>query len=88
MRDNGRQHFLDVERRGDGLTDLAECLELVDRAGQLSGAILKLLEEAGILDGDHSLVRKRLHQGDLTIRERPHGDSPQHDRADRKALAE
>ena len=34
-------------------------------------ALLQLLEQPGVLDGDDGLIRERLQQRDLAIRERP-----------------
>ena len=69
VRDDGGEHFLEVQRGGDGLADLAERLELLDGAGELGRALLQLLEQAGVLDGDDGLVRERLQEGDLWLGE-------------------
>ncbi len=39
-------------------------------AQQIAIAILQLLKESRVLDGDDSLVSERLEQGDLLVRER------------------
>ena len=60
MREDGAQHLLEVERRGDDLADLAERPLLLDDTGKLRRALLELLEQPGVLDGDDGLVRERL----------------------------
>ena len=64
-RDDGREHRLQVERRADGLADLAERGELAHGAGELGRARLQLAEQARVLDGDDRLVGERLEQRDL-----------------------
>ena len=41
-------------------------------ASQFLDALLQLLEQPGVLDGDDGLVRERLQQRDLPLGERPH----------------
>ena len=60
VRHDGREHLLEVQRRGDRLADLAERLQLLD-------AVLQLLEQPGVLDGDDRLVGERLQQRDLLV---------------------
>ena len=62
VRHDGRQHRRQVERGGDGLADLAQRLCLGDRTRKLGGALLKLLEQSGVLDGDDRLVGERLQE--------------------------
>ena len=57
------KHVLQVQAGADRPADLAERLQLLD-------AVLELLEESGVLDGDDRLVREGLHQLDLLVRER------------------
>ena len=47
-------------RGGDHPQHLAEGGLLLQRLGDLAIAFLQLLEQAGVLDGDHCLVRERL----------------------------
>src|SRR5213594_3506974 len=68
-RDDRVEHGLEVESGAEGLADLAECLKLMDRAGELSRAGLQLAEQPRVLDGDGRLVGEGLHQGDLTVGE-------------------
>ena len=49
-RDDRVEHRLDVERRADGLADLAQRRQLLDRAGQLARPRLQLLEQPDVLD--------------------------------------
>src|SRR5258705_9964600 len=86
--DDGRQHGFEVERGADGLADLAQRLQLLHRAGELSGPRLQLLEEAHVLDRDHRLVGERGRQVDLLLGERPDFGSPDHDGTDEYALPE
>ena len=59
-----------------------------DRAGELGGARLQLGEQPGVLDGDHRLVGEGLHQGDLTVGERPDLVPIDRDHAEQLAPAE
>ena len=66
--DDGGKDGGQVERGGDGLPDFAQNVQLVHGAGQLGGALLQLLEEPGVLDGDDGLIREGLQQRDLFAR--------------------
>ena len=48
--------------------------------------LLELLEEPGVLDGDHGLVGEGLKQRDLLVGERIHLGTPELDRAHRRPL--
>ena len=71
------EHALQVgRRRGDDAQHLGGGGLLLQRLGDLAVALLKLgvallqlLEQPGVLDGDHRLVRERLQQRDLPIGE-------------------
>src|SRR5688572_15824083 len=65
VRDDRREHLVDVQRGRHSAANLSKGLEFPD-------SILQLLEEAGILDGDGGLVGKRLQERDLTRRIRAH----------------
>ena len=54
--DDGVQDRLKVERRADGAAHRAQRLQLLDRARQLEGARLQLLEQPDVLDRDDGLV--------------------------------
>ena len=86
VRDDRGQHLLEVERRGDGLADLAERTLLLDRLRQLARALLQLLEQAGVLDGDDGLVGERLQQRDLMLGERTYLVTTDGRSADRPSL--
>ena len=80
-RDDRIEHRVEVERGAEGLADLAQRLQLPDRAGELGRAGLQFLEQPRVLDSDGGLVREGFHQGDLTVAERPDlepddGDGP------------
>jgi hypothetical protein len=66
----GVQHRLEIKRRAaDDLQDLGGGGLLLQCLTQLGVALLQLLEQAGVLDGDHRLVRERLQQRGLLVRE-------------------
>ena len=56
--------------------------------GKLPIRLLKLLEEAGVLDGDGGLARERLQEGDLLLGERTLFEAVQRDDANRLAFAQ
>ena len=68
---DGVEHRLEVgRRRRDHAQDLGGRGLLLQRLGRRalsSVALLQLLEEAGVLDGDDGLVRERLQQRDLVV---------------------
>src|SRR5947207_4026073 len=66
-RDDRAEHRLKVEGGADRLTDLAERLELADRAGELLRPLLQLAEQAGVLDRDHRLIGEGLEERDLVL---------------------
>ena len=70
LRDDGRENGFEVERRIDGLADLAERPQLTDRPAKLVGALPQLAEQPGVLDGDDGLPRKVRQQLDLFVGER------------------
>ena len=70
-RHDGREHRSEIQRRADGLPDLAQRRELAHGAGQRGGPLLQLVEQPYVLDGDHRLGRERLQELDLGPRERP-----------------
>ena len=58
---HGLQHRLQFSRRaGDHPQDLGG-------GGLLLQAVLELLEQPGVLDGDHGLVGKGLHEGEVAL---------------------
>ena len=85
---DGGQHGLQIERRVDCLAYFAERLELLDRASELAGAGLHLVEQTHVLDGDHGLVGKGGHQLHLRFVERPHGTAHEANDADRSPRAQ
>ena len=87
-RDDRAEHRLKVEGGADGLTDLAERLELADRAGELLRPRLQLAQQAGVLDRDHRLIGEGLEERDLVVGE-PAGFAAGHrDRPDRLVVTE
>ena len=80
---DGRQHTPEVERGADGLADLAERLQLIDRSSQLARARLQLLEQAHVLDRDDRLIGEGLEQRDLLLGEGPDLHAPDRHDADR-----
>jgi hypothetical protein len=59
-----------------------------ESAGQVGIPGLQLLEQPDVLDGDDSLVGKRLKERDLLRRERAHLYTPNHDDSDRTPFAQ
>src|SRR5690349_12539946 len=55
--------------RGNRPQHLGRGRLLLQRLAELPVALLQLLEEPGVLDGDHRLIRKCLQHGDLSIAE-------------------
>ena len=76
--DDRLEHRLEVgRRRRDDPQDFGGRGLLLQRLGDLAVTLLKLgvtllqrLEQPGVLDGDDGLVRERLQECDLTLRER------------------
>ena len=65
------KHRLQVGRRAaDDAQDLAGRRLLLQRLGQLAVALLQLLEQPRVLDGDDGLVGEGLQQRDLLVGER------------------
>ena len=57
---------------------------LLQRFGELIGALLQLVEQPRVLDRDHRLVGKGRDQVDLLLGERPHVLPLDDDHADRR----
>ena len=55
-------------------------------AGKLGGALLQRLEQPGVGDGDDGLIRERLQQPGLTIREGLSRATSDHQRTDRRGF--
>src|SRR5215467_9885254 len=72
----------------DGAEDLRGGRLLFQRVGEVTIALLKLGEQAHVLDGDHRLIRERLEQSDLLIGERRDFGAPELDDANGHALSE
>ena len=53
--------------RGDDPQHLGRRGLLLQRLAELAVALLQLLEQPGVLDGDDGLVRERLQQRDLLL---------------------
>src|SRR5437867_2377921 len=96
---DGLEHAVDVERRADGLADLAERLELLHRFGQLARALLQLAEQPNVLHGDDGLIGEGLEDLDRRVGEEAglgpgHVDRPdalpllQHGDGDSAAIAD
>ena len=69
--DEGAEDRLQVDRRArDDPQDLGRRRLLLQRLGRVAVALLQLLEQAGVLDGDDGLVGERLQQLDLPLGER------------------
>jgi len=55
---------------------------------QFCVALLDLLEQSHVLDGNHGLIGEGLQQSDLLVSERTGLDSKNYNRADRKTFAQ
>ena len=87
-RDEAFEHSLEIERRTtDRLEHVGGRCLLLQRRLEIARARLHLVKQAHVLDRDHRLVGEGLKERDLRVRERPDFRPPQHDRADRLALA-
>ena len=83
------QHRLEIGgRAGDDPQHLAGGRLLLQRLGEIAVAILQLLEQARVLDGDDRLISECLQQGDLRVREGLHLLTANHDGANWRALAQ
>ena len=65
-----RQHGAQIQCRADRLSDLAQHLQLFDRAPEFGGPIAQFADQARILDRDHRLVGKGRDQLDFAFRRR------------------
>ena len=83
--DDRREHLVGVEARADGLADLAEGAQLVDRAGELGAALLQLAEQMDVLDRDRALGGERRDELDRRVVER--GDLGAAERRSRRRRA-
>ena len=61
---------MDIERRIDRLADLAERLQLLDRARQIGRTGTKFREQADVLDSNDGLTGEIRHQLHLLFGER------------------
>ena len=86
--DDRIEHQLDIERRAEGVTDLTQRRQLLDRLGQFGGPLLQLLEQAHVLDGDDGLVGERLEKADLALGKPSGHGTPHRDDANGGALSE
>ena len=86
---HGLEHRLQLARRtADDLQHLGGRGLLLQRLAQIVGALAQLVEQPGILDGDHGLRGEVLDQLDLLIAERPDLLAIDGDGADQFALLE
>ena len=66
--DDGVEYRLNVRRRAaDDAEHLGRCRLMLQRFAQFRIALLDLLEQADILDGDHRLIGESFKQRDLFI---------------------
>ena len=77
MRDGVFQHRLEhrlqlARRAGDDLQHLRGRGLLLQRLGEIVGALAQLVEQPRVLDGDDGLGGEVLHQLDLLVGERPY----------------
>jgi hypothetical protein len=75
-----------IDRRIYRLADFAQCLQLLDGAGQLVCARTQFVEQSDIFNRDHRLVGEGLSQLDLLVGKGPDFGAGQHHHPDRLAL--
>jgi hypothetical protein len=75
-------------RATDDTEHLGCCRLMLQGLAQFCVALLDLLEQPHVLDGNHSLVGEGLEQRDLLVRERTDFRPTDHDRADRHTLTQ
>ena len=80
--DDRRQHLVEVAARADGVADLPEGPQLVDRAREVAPALLERLEELHVLDRDRALRGEGVGEGDRLVVERLDLVAPQRDDAE------
>src|SRR5205807_10111286 len=88
MRYDGCQDLLQVKAGTDGPTNLAQRLELLDRAGQFGRAFLQVPEELRARQGDRRGAGEGLQQLDLLIAEWTDLETQQAEHAEWGALVE
>ena len=88
VRDDRRQHLVEVEARAHCLADLAQTFQLVDGARELPRSQLELLHQVRVPDRDRTLSRERRRDLDLARRERIDFAAPERDDADHLVLAQ
>ena len=60
---HGCKHWLKIARRtGNDLQHIRRSRLLLQRLGQVIGALAQLIQQAGVLDGDHSLIGEGRHE--------------------------
>src|SRR5215831_4076601 len=86
---NGVQDGLHIRRRAaDNAEHLRRCGLMLQRFTQFCVALLDLLEQPNILDGNDRLVRKGFQKFNLSIRERTYLSSPDDDYTNGGSLSE
>ena len=86
---HGLEHRLQVAgRAGDDLQHLGGRGLLLQRFGEIVGALAQFVEQPRVLDGDDGLGGEVLHQLDLLVGERAHLLAVDHDGADQLVVLE
>ena len=67
MDQDGREHGRQVEARIDGLANLSQHLEFLDRSLELTALVLQLLQEPIVLDRQRQLLGDRIQQLEITL---------------------
>ena len=67
--ENGHYYRTQIQGGADRLADIAERLELLDRADQFVCAFAQLAQEPRVFDRDYRLRGKALQQRDLLLTE-------------------
>jgi hypothetical protein len=86
--DDGVEHRLHVGRRtADDAEHLGRRRLMLQSLAQFRVALLDLLEQSHVLDGDHSLIRERFEKGDLFVRKGPYFGALNYNYTDGNVLA-
>ena len=87
--DDGVEDRLHVRRRAaDDAEHLGRCRLMLQGLAQFCVALLHLLEQSHVLDGDDGLVGEGFEELDLPVRERSNSCPPNHDAANRRSFSQ
>ena len=85
---DGRKHLVQIEARIDGVADLVQSLQLLDRVSELAAPQVQLLHQVGVADRDRTLGGERQGDVHLASRKGVYPLAPERDDSDHVAVAE